>query len=129
MNYDNMSDFEINNYVAFSLGILVKTEYDTGMLGFTEKYHAEYPNNIWAAQTDDLGNQSGAWGQVNFCAIPEQSWPVIVDNKIAVMPDSDGTWKAGNLPDKNTVGWSNFTRGHSNPLRAAMICYLKMQEE
>jgi len=126
ISYEHMSDFEINNHVAFALGYLVKTEIEDGLCGFTKEYHEKYPNTIWAAKTDERGEQREAWEQMNFCSSPEEAWPIINEHRIAIMPDYD-SWKAGSLPPKMTVGWANFIRGQANPLRAAMIVFLKMQ--
>lgn len=129
INHIEISDFEINKEVAKELGYLVKEYFEFGQLGFTEKYHAQYPNTIWAARTNENGEQCEVWEQINFCEAPEDAWPIITENKIAVMPDSDNTWKAGCLPSSPyAVGWAYFVRGQIKPLRAAMIAFLNMRK-
>lgn len=114
MSYEEMSDFEINKLVAKSLGIEVP-----------EKL------NPWLWKTDFCLHQLNGDGSKvektivsNYCNDPSCSWSVIVDNKISLNCSSlqmDGyTWQAGR----------NFKVQHrdKNPLRAAMICFLKMKD-
>ena len=58
------------------------------------------------------------------------AWPIIVENKIGVMPAivrsqrDNGVWIA-------STDWSRlsaFDSRDTNPLRAAMICFLKMKD-
>lgn len=121
MSIEDMSDFQINKAVAEALGMLTdKDLLPARTLDFN--YNERYPNNVWAGKPDE------AWEQVCYTHTPEDAWPVIAENKIAVMPNSNDTWKAGNLPPLKTVGWANFTSEQENPLRAAMIVFLKMKE-
>ena len=61
----------------------------------------------------------------SYCNDPAAAWPIIVENGI-------GTYKY-----KNSNNWNSHFNARSgienchtdkNPLRAAMICYLKMKE-
>lgn len=124
VSYEDMSNFEINNYAAFSLKYLVQTEFSSGMLGFTREYHEQYPDNIWAAYTDDRGEQSEAWEQMNFCAMPELTMPVVFENKIGLHPNEDGSYKAYSMAG----GFYAYEVNDDNPLRAAMIVFLMMKE-
>ena len=130
IDYESMSDFEINKAVAFSLRYLVKTDFEQGLGGFTENYHRKYPNTIWAAKTDDSGEQCEAWEQMNFCAEPQDSWPIIADNMISIEFDVEtncdkpAAWCNASSPCGKEILHQNYKK----PLRAAMIVYLMMNE-
>jgi len=115
MNYEEMSDFEINRSVAAII--------------FPDSEVPERGDALVRNSTQcQVIHEPAVSGELkDYCNNPSDAWPVIVENKIAVMPDSDDTWKAGNLPAKKVVGWANFIRGQNNPLRTAMIVFLKMK--
>lgn len=103
MNYEEMSDFEINKLVAKYLG------FDTG----------------WkAANCSKIGISDGSiFGKyVDYCNNPSDAWPLIIDNKISLF------WN-GSVFD-NWIARTIHTKGihHINPLRAAMIVFLMMQD-
>lgn len=110
MNYEQVSDFEINKAVAEALG------YDAG----------------WkAAGCAAIGIAEGsAFGRyVDYCNDPADAWPVILENEIATIPPvSNGTcgWKAERFYPQNCG--TIFDWIDKNPLRAAMIVFLMMQE-
>ena len=64
-----------------------------------------------------------------YCSNWAYMGPLIGEAKIAVMPDSNNTWKAGNLPTAMTFGWANFIRGYDKALRAAAIVYILVMQE
>ncbi|WP_339892127.1 hypothetical protein [uncultured Alteromonas sp.] len=70
----------------------------------------------------------GLASNFNPCANPNDIMPIAFANGIAIMPDSDGSWKSGRLPSnpEMTFGWSNFVRGYKNPLRAICEVYILM---
>jgi hypothetical protein len=111
MNYSELSDFEINQRVAKL----------TGNYGSCEPaFNAVY-------------RSSGT--QYNPINRPEQAWPIIAANKISIAwdePESEwcafdsflfgvGTWDMSKEPE--------IYYHHANPLRAAMVVYLMMQEQ
>ena len=56
------------------------------------------------------------------CNNPSDAWPIIVENGIGVHKQHDQSW------------FSSWTTGEfdcvdKNPLRAAMICFLKMKDK
>jgi hypothetical protein len=64
------------------------------------------------------------------CNIPNDAWPIILENDIYMGP---ANWLKG-----GTTSWEAFVMfdqcvlaecEHANPLRAAMIVYLKMNED
>jgi hypothetical protein len=112
MNYDDMSDFDINILVALRLGYSTQSTFDTGKIGFTREFHADYPNTVWASKDDHSPKE-----QFNFTADPADAWPIILEKKMIV---SGGGWAAVD----------EVCQFHDkNPLRAAMIVYLMMSED
>lgn len=59
----------------------------------------------------------------DYCSSSAAAWPIITDNMIAIIPSSlkDGRWAA------HINEW-DYASSHENPLRAAMIVFLMMQE-
>lgn len=117
MNYDEMSDFEINKAVAARHGI--------DLSGITE--------------------EMSHWYDVpDYCNDPADAWPIIESNGISLINLRSGTinsvWLACYRvrfeticmsPDGSDNGVScmdaDFETYHTNPLRCAMICFLKMK--
>ncbi|MEG2665145.1 MAG: phage protein NinX family protein [Hafnia sp.] len=100
MDYSNLSDFEINKLVDVA-------------------FHGE---------TTPMRTQSLDFGITNYCINADQAWPIIKENMISLC-----AYKRAN-PGMKSVSWweaDNFgdhiTRDN-NPLRAAMIVYLLLQE-
>ena len=99
MDYSKLSDFEINE--AVSMAMLDK---------------AANPNAKYIAIND-------------YCNSPADAWPIIADKKICLAfdvfaePQDGGGWVAS-----PAYGWEMERVRHDNPLRAAMIVFLKMQE-
>lgn len=57
----------------------------------------------------------------DYCNNPSDAWPIIIENKICINAYGSGD------------GWSSTTDtsffvDDDNPLRAAMICFLKMKD-
>lgn len=113
MNYSELSDFEINKLVAERLG-----EYKCPPSGHLEEQIGDI--GIWHDEVRVIHNCFD-----DYCNNPSDAWPIIVENRIALMPDSKGDWLAVNYgnPEK---GW---LKKEKNPLRAAMIVYLMMENE
>lgn len=116
MNYSEMTDFEINSEVAAKVGgFLAKDIFEKEQTIFkwhpSNKYLKFDPCNSWA----DAG-------------------PIIVSNKISLhAPSLLGSWSAefvGSDDDVND-GYEvdYFQHRNINPLRAAMIVFLMMQEQ
>jgi hypothetical protein len=109
MNYDDMSDFEISWAVA-----------DFKWMGFVK-----YKQNGVARIQDHNGDDF----YFDPCNNPSDAWPIIVDNSISLnSPDEAGTdgWEASVLFYNNRYIDKEYI--NTNPLRAAMVCYLMMQE-
>lgn len=65
----------------------------------------------------------------NYCNNPADAWPIIIDNRIAILPaPQQGEWKAAHraIGEDSTP---HFFNQSANGLRAAMIVYLQMMEQ
>lgn len=69
----------------------------------------------------------GKWDPCNNIA---DAWPIIVKNGISIVTDSGVLWHAdADAYWVDGVEWQINGEWHKNPLRAAMIVFLKMQED
>lgn len=109
MDYSKLSDFEINKAVAESLGVK-----------FTQDGLEIYVD-VFDEQHGDFFPES-----LNYCNNPSDAWPIIVENKIDLEFEYDGSCFARGFCFKSlkTIGANK----EKNPLRAAMIVYLMMKE-
>ena len=108
MNYEDMSDFEIKHAVA---RIVLRARRDCEEI---------YCNQV----TGECRWADGAnWHNFDPLSNPSDAWPIIVANRINVYA-SEGPdfmpWMAG---------CGGFMVSNKNPLRAAMIVFLMMQEQ
>lgn len=115
MDYSQLSDFEINKRVAICCGFAPE-DCEIAKLG----------TSIVGVEWDD---ETGyAIKTVDYCKSPSDAEPIIVENRIGIIPaPENGLWKAAH----RKVG-SDSTPYHmtqdENPLRAAMITFLMMQD-
>ena len=107
MNYEEMSDFEINKQVAINRG---------GYQGHVE--HMQH-----GVKESDRASHGLLFTERDYCNNPSDAWPIIVANRINVYA-SEGPdfmpWMAG---------CGGMVASNRNPLRAAMIVFLMMQDE
>ena len=113
MNCGNMTDFEINKLIAKVMGF-----------NLCEGQHYKPSVTHW------LGGNCKIFDP---CNNPSDAWPIIIESKISIMNDLD-LWEAsidfdGDLEKHGTDEVLTKHYEHANPLRAAMIVYLMMQEE
>ena len=111
MNYEEKSNFEISKRVAE----IVYNAVDVMELA----YLRDESSAVW----NDPAN-----GLMSFnLNDPSDAWPIIVENKINVnwFDDEDGDYASCTTGEVND---NRFLSDHENPLRAAMICFLKMKE-
>lgn len=107
MNYEDMSNKQINKKVAVVNGLkespVSDMMYGDGLV--------VYPHS----------------NEVNFdpCNNPSDAWPIIVENEIDIYFNSSDGHGAYKHIDNN----SGIDTPCKNPLRAAMICFLKMKDE
>ncbi|HGH3390639.1 TPA: phage protein NinX family protein [Citrobacter freundii] len=67
--------------------------------------------------------------QTDYCNNPADAWPIIVDNRITVMIDDTTTeWSSASVQDFCDASAFQHFNCHKNPLRAAMITFLMMQD-
>ncbi len=112
-NYEEMSDFEINKSVALIVGVAFNG--DGEPVRFVEC---------------DTGAYSD-FNEIEFdpCNNPEDAEPIIIENRIGTIPAPDnGLWKAAHRKIGNDDTPYHFTQD-KNKLRAAMIVFLKMNED
>lgn len=114
MKYEEMSDFEINKLVVDKhLHMFVNESKSRGRLD----------SDVWVFDSEGLPRNTN----YNPCNKPSDAWPVIVDNGITISPQDNGCeWEASHGLDENLN--SKFEEWDINPLRAAMICFLKMKD-
>lgn len=111
MDYSKMSDFEINKSVALALGFRL---YKDGK----------------SCRGNHVGIEEGRCGAfaMDWCNNPADAWAIIVENGIT-LAFQDGNWWADNLAYwVDGVEWNIGGIIDKNPLRAAMIVFLMMQE-
>lgn len=112
-NYEEMSDFEINKAVALIVGVTFND--DGEPVRFVECDAGAYAD----------------FNEIEFdpCNNPEDAEPIIIENRIGTIPAPDnGLWKAAHRKIGNDDTPYHFTQD-KNPLRAAMIVFLKMNED
>lgn len=121
MNYSKLSDFEINGMVAS----LTQSTGD----------HTQTSNETFIHEYADIGEINGlciGWKKFDPCNNPADAWPIIVANGIS-LNHYTGTWEASYEYDApiGAFGTDEAVTSaieHKNPLRAAMIAFLLMQE-
>lgn len=112
-NYEEMSDFEINRAVALIVGVSFNDDGDP--VRFVECDTGAYAD----------------FNEIDFdpCNNPADAEPIIIENRIGTIPAPDnGSWEAAYRKVGNDDTPYHFTQD-KNPLRAAMIVFLKMNEE
>ena len=107
MNYEEMSDFEINKQVAINRG---------GYQGHVE--HMQH-----GVKESDRASHGLLFTERDYCNNPSDAWPIILVNRINIYA-SEGPdfmpWMAG---------CGGMMVSNKNPLRAAMVVFLMMQDE
>lgn len=113
MNYEEMSDFEINLKVAN----IVKDEW----INVSRKSGSETCLHI-IDSNGAIGHTKQSY--IDYCNSPSDAWSIIVENKISIQSQGSNSnlWCAfwHSEPEFNYVS--------PKPLRAAMICFLKMKD-
>lgn len=125
MNYEEMSDLQINLLVAAAIGVGA----------------AESSGVVYGLVKHCGDNVVSVIGVVDYCNNPSDAWPIIVASKIRISPimhmsDDNGEylcsgeWEAGSLWSDDGAFYDSkyYCSSDVNPLRAAMIVFLMMQE-
>ncbi|NIG74972.1 DUF2591 domain-containing protein [Klebsiella sp. Ap-873] len=111
-DYSQMSDFEINKRVAICIGFS-PDECDIAKRG-TSLVGVEW--------NEDTGY---ATKTVDYCNNPADAWPIILNEKIGLKPVRWEDWRA---EGDDSCGFVSYASSNNNPLRAAMIVFLMMQD-
>ncbi|MFJ7174461.1 DUF2591 domain-containing protein [Citrobacter freundii] len=122
-NYSEMTDFEINCLVAEATGHRpLISQY-----GWKGSQEGDYTAVVAIGP-------NGA-GTFDWCNSPGCAWEIILKSRISILwIESTGIWcaNAGGLVEANYWGWDECPEVYfenKNPLRAAMIVFLLMQEK
>lgn len=109
MDYSKLSDKEINKQVAFALGC--KEVMPDIFMDDNRRYEFDKPKK-----------RSGNQFYFDPCNNPADAWPIITSNRIGIVP--------GTATDKWAAhhGDWDIAIADVNPLRAAMIIFLMMQD-
>ena len=111
MKYEDMSDLDINKKVADVLGLVNVASSVCG-----SKTAIEHSECNWSPRP--------LYKRKDYCNNPSDAWPIIIGNDIGIYPiNINHEWTA----NRWAVG-SSISGVHANPLRAAMIVFLKMQD-
>ncbi len=122
MNYEDMSNSEINRRLI-------------ELIHNPSEPHCIVHNGVWHKSIGYIIGRipTGAFKFLNddrwwvpfpdYCNNPSDAWPIIVENKIAIDFIDGYGWTAN--PAFNC---SISVSCHDEPLRAAMICFLKMKD-
>lgn len=102
-NYEEMSDFEINKLVARALDL------------------------EWNAVASDGLIIDGRSLSIDYCNNPSDAWSIITENHISIELDKDCYAEAYWLQSYEGEDGERIRYVHDNPLRAAMICFIKMK--
>jgi hypothetical protein len=111
-NYEEMSDFEINQAIAIGIHSKMSVGYDYSKhLSVSTSYDGERVIDYCGAELD-------------YCNNPRDAWPIILENKIYLYPYNEKLWRVCIV----TSGKVTLTAMNENPLRCAMIVYLMKRE-
>ena len=117
MNYEEMSDFEVNGYVSMHMHGFSWIEFVDGCASHVKCGNECSPGFAMIEVSD-------------YCNNPSDAWPIIFRNDIMLNPNcADSLWKAEQGFRFKPSGFYKVATAYSkNPLRAAMVVFLMMQE-
>lgn len=119
MNYEEMSDFEINKAVSRFVDF-----------GDTVVTHNDDNETIYLCEKDGLWDMIPV-GSFDPCSNPSEAWPIIIANNIGINHGKvfvNDEWVNMWLVGTGTPEAQERTTDSSKVLRAAMICFLKMKD-
>lgn len=109
MNYEEMSDFEINGYVSMHMHGFSWIEFVDGCASHVKCGNERSPGFAMIEVPD-------------YCNNPSDSMPILIEMKIGFK------WVNGSCTASSVMrGYNESTS--NNPLRAAMVVFLMMQDE
>lgn len=119
-DYSKLSDFDINSAVH---NAPMKEPYKIEFLGNDRIRWVMGSTNVTTGKVEYSKKSLK-----DYCNNPSDAWKIIVDNGISleciVVNRHEKTWRAQLKP-----AYVKHRVNHKNPLRAAMIVFLMMQEE
>jgi len=117
VNYNELTDFEINKLVAEKLG---GTD--------CEQMHGS--RSDYVLFKEDLPYYSIK--EADYCNNPSDAWPIILENRIEIHPREiimiGGEMEVWGARQGFDDSWESLVV-NENPLRAAMICFLMMGDK
>ena len=118
MDYSKLSDFEINKLVAHALGNVQVDQVHDEIGGSAVQYTVFKCSGL---NREGFISASPCTVTKDFCNNPADAWSIIENRKISMLFNSiDWSVWHGDFPDVET--------SHQNPLRAAMIVFIMMQD-
>ena len=113
MNYEDMSDFEVNKLVSsmVEFGDLIVTVNDSN-------------ETVYLCEKDGLLSILPV-GHFNPCNNPSDAWPIMNDSRIEIKRDTCQAHVSSYFNPEFAVHCRNDEKA---TLRAAMICFLKMKD-
>ncbi|MBD8155013.1 phage protein NinX family protein [Pantoea agglomerans] len=122
MNYSQMSDVDI----AVLVGRHVSKD-GQSLVGINGRACI----HEYAPSIGNFGEMCLGWKEFDPCNSWTDAGPIIMGNKITILHDEQLGWCAGVAywVDGYEFGFSKCEYAHPNPLRAAMIAFLMMQEQ
>lgn len=123
MKYEDMSDFEINCAVAVALDLNEHLFFPSGVDDFDSDTDDSDMGPVWQTRMPFVKGFRPSNGNLfNPCNNIDIAWRIITRNHISIECRHTLTYRAYHS--------ASFTEStHENPLRAAMIVFLKMQEK
>lgn len=123
MNYEEMSDWEVTKRV-------VEIRCAGQFIKYQPQRDAFEP--IESGVMDDalyITTESGREQEIDCCNNPSDAWPIILKYGISINFDgidweADTSWMGSESSNRS---YNNIERNAGKPLRAAMICFLKMK--
>ena len=116
-NYDEMTDSEIDTLVMASIH------------GDAVKYWCLSDDETFIYDCGTTGDQFYRIDIIKPCSNPSHAWPIIVDNNISIVKLNNTEWMATWSEYGRHMAINDIDAVDKNPLRAAMICYLKMKDD
>ena len=112
MNYEDMSDFEINVEVANALSVDFET----------------HEQGVYVSIKRDDCNVVSVAGIVDYCNNWSDAGPVMVENKIGIETTAISIEWIARTCSTNMSNMTFRCHKHKNPLRAAMIVFLMLAD-
>ncbi|HII2691682.1 TPA: phage protein NinX family protein [Escherichia coli] len=123
MDYSQLSDFEIN-VAVFEAIHNGSPDYKEGENG--DMVLVSFEGDIVNGDAVEVEVERGSF---NPCANPADAWPIITENNISIILDNPSMPCAtDNARDLFDDAGPNVGVAYDNPLRAAMIVFLMMQD-